>query len=201
MVGTYRKRKYVQTALRSLEQNVTGVTDLVFIDDSGSKRNARWLGNYGKVVEVGKKGFTAAMQAVCEAAEGQDCFVLEEDWTFLVKVNLAELQEKLHNCPQLAQICMYRAPISEEEVECGGIIEMFRRWGDTVTEIDGLLVHSSYFSTNPSLWRGEVCEMGWPQVVDSEVAKTRDLVAKGYKFAYVPGVGVEHRGKRSGFGY
>ena len=201
LVGTYRKRKHVEAALRSLEQNVSGVTDLVFIDDSGSKRNARWLANYGRVVEVGKKGFTAAYQAVCEAAEGQDCLILEEDFTFLVKVNLPELQEKLHKWSWLAQISLLRVPIFQEEIECGGIVEMFRRRGDNVVETEGLIVHRSNFSCNPSLWRGEVCEMGWPQVADSEVVHTRELVAKGYKFACLPGIGIEHHGKHSGFGY
>jgi GT2 family glycosyltransferase len=201
LVGTYRKRKHVEAALRSLEENVSGVTDLVFIDDSGSKRNSRWLANYGKVVEVGKKGYAAAMQATCESAEGQDCFLLEEDWTFLVKVSLPELQEKLHKWWWLAQICLLRAPISPEEIECGGIVEMFRRCGDNVMETEGLIVHTSFFSCNPSVCRGEVFEMGWPQLADSEVVKTRELVAKGYKFAYLPGIAIEHHGKHSGFGY
>src|ERR1700686_730235 len=104
LVGTYRKRKHVEAALRSLEQNVSGVTDLVFIDDSGSKRNARWLANYGRGVEVGKKGFTAGYQAGWEGGEGQGSFTLEEEFPFLVKVNLPELQEKLHKWSWLAQI-------------------------------------------------------------------------------------------------
>ena len=61
LIGTYRKQQHIPAALRSLDTYVTGITDLIFIDDSGDPDNAAQLAQYGKVIETGANGYGAAM--------------------------------------------------------------------------------------------------------------------------------------------
>lgn len=201
LIGTYRRQAYVPQALSSLSDQVKGVDDLVFIDDSGDPENAAWLRTYGTVVEVGGNGYNAAMQAACEAAQGQECLWLEEDFTFLSPVNLDELSEMLYHRPYLAQIALLRGPHFPIEHAKGGLIEALEYKGHRFNEVDGLIEHTACFTGNPSVWRAHVFELGWPRGKWSEEQKGRDLVELGYRFAYLPGIRVQHHGERSGFDY
>jgi hypothetical protein len=201
LIGTYRKKLHIEAALHTLETRVTGITDLVFIDDSGDPDHSAWLSQYGKVIETGGKGYGTAMTALCAAAEHQQCLIWEEDFTALQPINLHEISELLYHRPYLAEIALLRGPHFPVEHEHGGLIEALIHKGHTFTEINGLLEHTACFTANPSVWRGEVFTQGWPTGRLSEEIKGHDLVHAGYRFAYLPGIRVEHHGERSGFDY
>lgn len=173
----------------------------VFIDDSGDADNAAWLASYGKVIEVGARGYNAAMNAACQAAEGQTCMWLEEDFTFLAKVDLDEIEQMLWHRPHLAQIALLRGSHFPIEHKHGGLIEALKAKGERFEEVDGLIEHTATFTGNPSVWRGHVFETGWPRGRWSEDLKRDELRAMGYRFAFLPGIRVEHTGERSGFDY
>lgn len=173
----------------------------MFIDDSGDAENAAWLSSYGKVVEVGGRGYNAAMRAACEAAEGQMCMWLEEDFEFLSPVELDEIATMLFHRPYLAQIALLRGPHFPVEHQRGGLIEALEFKGHRFTRIGGLIEHTATFTGNPSVWRGDVFDTGWPKGKWSEDRKRDQLLTMGYRFAYLPGIRVQHTGERSGFDY
>jgi len=201
LVGTYRKRTHIETCLRSIEQHLTGTSELVFVDDSGDTAHSAWLAQYGKVAEVGRRGYTAAMHIMCAAAAGRESFVLEEDFTLTQPVSLEQLHEILWYRPYLAQIALLRGPHFPNEHRAGGLIEALAEKGHQFRTVAGIIEHSATFTGNPSLWRGDVFTRGWPRCAMSEDAKRDTLLAAGYRFGYLPGVRCAHHGMRSGFGY
>jgi hypothetical protein len=204
IVGTYRQREHVPAALASLDEFVTGADDLVFVDDSGDIENHLWLRQYGRVIDTGRVGYGGAMKMVCETAEGQESFFLEEDFTFLSPLNLAMLSDILAARPYLAQIALLRGPHFRAERRYGGVLEALRAKRvnrPKITEVDGIIEQTVTFTCNPAVWRGEVFASGWPDGKWSEDTKTKLLVSEGYKFGYLPGIRVAHHGAHTGFGY
>ena len=201
LVGTYRKRLHIDACLASMDK-LKGVDDVVFIDDSGDPEHCQWLSQYGKVIDVGGKGYTVAMRHACEAAEGQECFWLEEDFTFLKHVNLAAMSEILYYRPYLAEISLLRGPHFPIEHHYGGVIEALKAKGHSFTEVHGVIEHTATFTMNPSLIRAEVFALGWPQHGRFTEEIKRDLLLRqGFRFGYLPGIAVAHDGIRSGHGY
>lgn len=201
LIGTYRKLKHVLDCIDSVSSNVTGRTDIVFIDDSGDPANSEYLRRYGEVVETGGVGYTQAMMKLCAAADGQQCFVLEEDFTIEQPVNLVEIGEMLWHRPYLAQIALLRQPVYQIEHEHGGVVEALEAGGHRFNTVGGLIEQTATFTANPSVWRGDVFSTGWPDAKWSEEAKRDELLARGYRFAYLPGIRCHHHGEREGYGY
>ncbi|AXQ64476.1 galactosyl transferase [Gordonia phage Neville] len=201
IVGTYRKKDYISRALASVDKHLAGVSDIVFVDDSGDSEHSAWLRQYGHVVEVGGQGYGKAMTAVCEAAQGQECMFLEEDFTFITDVRLSLMSEVLYNRPYLAQIALLRGPHFPIEHEHGGLIEALQHKGHKFVNYNGVIEHEATFTCNPSVWRGSVFASGWPTCKWSEDRKRDELLRQGYRFGYLPGIKVEHDGVRTGHGY
>jgi hypothetical protein len=202
LIGTYRKRVHIEDCMRSMDQHLKGVSDVVFIDDSGDPDHGDWLADYGKVVQVGGCGYTAAMGKACEAAEGRECFWLEEDFTFLEDISLPMMSEILFHRPYLAQLALLRGPHFPIEHQHGGLIEALIAKGHQFNDVNGVIEQTATFTGNPSLWRGEVWAQGWPQRGRwTEEVKRDMLLPRGYRFGYLPRIRVEHHGERVGTGY
>lgn len=203
IVGTYRKRDHIQDCLASVDKHLKGVTDIVFVDDSGDSDHRKWLAKYGRAEKVadGNVGYTAAMQKVCEVADGMPSMFLEEDFTFLEDIHLDKMLEILHNRPYLAQIALLRGAHFPIEHEHGGLIEALEHRGYTIREVGGILEQTATFTCNPAVWRGEVFAAGWPWARWSEERKRDLLLSEGYRFGYLPGIRVAHHGERTGHGY
>lgn len=195
LVGTYRKKKYVAKCLKSVEQYLSGYDDVVFIDDSGDDKHATWLAQYGQVVATGGSGFQRAYQALCEAAGGEEVFVMEEDFRLTVPVNIAEMSEHLFFRPYLSQVALLRGPCYGHEEQAGGVLEFLASRGHQVRDVNGLVEVTGSFTCNPSLWRGHVSALGWPQRDSSEVVKARQLGELGYRGSYLPGIRCLHVGE------
>ena len=201
LVGTYRKRRHIETCLKSADQHLHGIDDITFIDDSGDPTHSAWLAQYGKVIETGARGYTIAMQHLCKAADNRQCFVLEEDFTFLVDVHIDQLAEILYHRPYLAQVALLRGPHFPIEHQHGGVIEALEAKGHTFRDVGGVIEHTATFTANPSLWRAHVFALGWPSGQWSEEIKGRQLASMGYRFAHLPEIRVAHHGTRDGHGY
>lgn len=201
IVGSYRKLNYLPRCIQSLKQHVVGVSDIVFVDDSGDAETHEWIRRHGTLVDVGGCGYGAAMKAACEAAEGEMAFWVEEDFSFLQEVRLGEIRQILHDRPYLAQIALLRGPHFEVEHEHGGVIEALKAKGHEFRDVQNVIEHRATFTGNPSVWRGSVFASGWPDCKWSEDAKRDQLLKQGYRFGYLPGIRVEHDGVRSGKNY
>ena len=202
VIGTYRGRRYVDTALESIRHLVFGYDRIVFVDDSGDDETASYLSRYGDVISTGRTGYNAAMKAVCARARGEGPFCFwEEDFTATEVIDLAAIAKTLAERPYLAQIALLRQPWFPVERESGGLIEALQARGETVALVDGVLEQTATFTCNPSVWAAGVAERGWPDGDWSEDAKRDQLLAEGYSFGFVPGQRVNHFGRRTGFGY
>jgi hypothetical protein len=203
IVGTYRKREHIEECLASVDEHLEGVSDIVFIDDSGDEQHREWLSQYGRVEPVGHSpmGYYSAMTRVCAAAGRQPAMFLEEDFTFLTDVSLEEMNEILYHRPYLAQIALLRGPHFPIEHEHGGLIEALEARGYAFDHVHGIIEQHATFTCNPAVWRGEVFAMGWPMGKWSEERKRDELLSHGYRFAWLPGIRVAHHGERKGFAY
>ena len=202
IIGTYRGRLHIPTCIASMDRHLRGVDDVVLVNDSPDPAIGAWLSQYGKVIEVGGKGYTRAMNEVCRAAEGKEAFILEEDFEFLTNIEMDELHEILYHRPYLAQVVLLRGPHFAIEHRHGGLIEALEAKGHNFIDVNGVIEHTACFSMNPSLVRGEVWDQGWPQTGKfTEEIKGDILRQQGYRFGYLPGVRVAHHGARVGHGY
>ncbi len=175
-------------------------------------------------------GFTGAIRAGWNRLRASsDAFEyvlhLEDDWRFDAPLELAAMTRILEirrqqaqpppdgvSAPDLAQIALLRQPVAGAEIKAGGVLEL---WPNEFTQTmhgdpaDGLtyLEHDLFFTTNPSVYRRDLLELGWPDSTRSEEAFTARCRAAGYRFAYYGRWGdpprVWHTGndRREGNGY
>ncbi|MCK9921602.1 hypothetical protein MXD61_06815 [Frankia sp. AgPm24] len=105
------------------------------------------------------------------AKADEECFVfhLEDDFVFRHPVDLRAMADVLTAHPHLAQLALRRQPWNPAERAAGGIVEQHP---DDYTEVrDGehaWLEHRQFFTTNPCLYRRELCTAGWPTGPESE---------------------------------
>lgn len=201
IIGTYRGTALVERAMRTINKRMTGVSEVVLVDDSGNPETSQALRRYGEVIEVGGKGYNAAMKAVCARA-GADAFMFwEEDFILNAKVDLGDLAGLLDQRPHLAQIALLRQAWFRVEVRAGGLIQALQQRGEKVELVQGVWEQQGTFTCNPALWRAGIAASGWPDGEWSEDAKRDQLIAEGYSFGFLDGVRVFHDGRRSGHGY
>ena len=219
IIGAYRGAALVDRALRSLEKDVLGWTEVTIVDDSGDdsvERALRKLSSSGprdrlirsmvsiRVVPLPRVGYTRAMQRVFEEARGAQhwCF-WEEDFVATRQIDLRGTARLLDAHPELAQIVFLRNAVYPVEHVSGGVVEgMENRLGVKVERLpDGLLRHDATASGNPAVWRAGIAEGGWPQVKWSENRLTERLREQGWRFAWLEGEAVRHDGEHSGYGY
>lgn len=225
VVITDGRRDHIGDTIRSAGENLHGapVERRWIYDDSGDVDNLRWLERRFPEFDVwqhpaGRQGFGGAIREVWRrvVAEGRGRFVfhLEDDFTFNRPVNLAHLAEILDDRPELVQLALRRQPWNDEERRAGGIVEQHP--GDYVDRSarlrDGTSVewleHRRFFTTNPSLYRAELANVGWPEGDHSEGRFGVDLLRDdpdrrfGYWGARSSGEWVTHNGHtRNGTGY
>lgn len=153
-------------------------------------------------------GFAGAIQKGWSEISGCD-FVAHLELDFLIHrpIPVDRILSVLKRHPYLAQICLKRQPVNEQETELGGIVEcrpddytQRLEHGDIWTE------NRVCFSTNPSFYPAALVEQGWPQTSESEGVFTHRLLqAPEVRFAFwgakYDDPLVEHVGVRVGTGY
>lgn len=201
IIGTYRGTALVERAMRTIDKRLSGVTEIVLVDDSGKPDTSAQLARYGEVIQVGGKGYNTAMKAVCQRAGDAPFMFWEEDFILNGKVHLGDLADILDARPHLAQVALLRQAWFRNEVRAGGLIQALKERGEDVQLIGNVWEQRATFTCNPALWRSGVAASGWPDGQWSEDAKRDQLIAEGYSFGFLDGVRVFHNGRRSGYGY
>lgn len=160
--------------------------------------------------DTAREGFAGATANIWrQAAEcGHEwVFHLEHDFLLTRPVNLEDLARVLDEQPHLAQMALYREPVTLEEQIAGGYIQQRpaeyeprlrgeTRWFETARN----------WTTNPSLFRTSfAAEYPWPAEPNCEVVFTERLHAKNPRARFgLWGDGtpaVRHIGHRDGIGY
>lgn len=187
IVLTNGRPECITRTIRSLHENLSGVSGMVIVDDSGDDVYGAWLEDEfiggpfdGKVAHLPEPhGYWRAMQAVWSLARhwaaefGQNRFAFwEDDFVLTTPVDLDVLAGVLDAHPYLTQVALKRQPWFGNEVEHGGLIEALEAQGQTFTErTDGAhhwVEHRAVFTGNPSVIPRRTFEQDWPEGAWSE---------------------------------
>jgi len=116
-------------------------------------------------------GFAGAVQAGWDRILETDAELivhLEGDFVFNERIDL-EAMAALVRDSHISQVALKRQPWNEAEKAAGGIVELDP---DSFEEgqHDGhaYTAHRKFFTTNPSIYRRDIAERGWPQEDRSE---------------------------------
>lgn len=171
----------------------------LLIDDTGDQDHADLLRDlyprFGLYGGDRRRGFAGAIHAGWQWASVLACdyvFHLEDDFVLnpVTRQAPGPLPAMLHileTQPHVVQVVLKRQPWNDAEQAAGGIVELHPH--DFTERTDGSAVwteHRRFFSTNPCLYRASLCELGWPQVAQSEGVFTHQLLADlDLRFAFL----------------
>lgn len=193
-VITDGRRECITRAVPSLLANVRGpITHQVIHDDSGDPVYQHWLRATFPAFEVihtpkrsGFGGAYANAWRYLAALPQRYVFSVEDDFTYNRPVDLLAMAEVLDWYPHLVQVALRRQAWNDQEKAAGGVVEQHP--GDYTDHQDGdnhWLEQRRFFTTNPSLFRTELCHAGWPTVQHSEGVLTHRLLDDpGIRFAF-----------------
>lgn len=186
---TNGRRDCITRTLPSAMKHLTGLGNVVIVDDSGDPAYRAWLAERfpdAPVTAVAPRpaGYWQAMRTVWSVARasGADAvFFLEDDFVFPGDVDLTDLNHVLSKQPHLTQIALLRQPWFANEIAAGGLIEALEVQGQTFTErTDGAhnwIEHRAVFTGNPSLIPARTFTRDWPEGAWSESRFGRMLFA------------------------
>lgn len=200
----------------SFQENVVGTVPArtVIINDSGDGGYQYFLETIAAGAEVifheEPRGFDGAIRSGWEQVKDHDyIFHLEDDFTFNEKLRIEDMVQILDSDPNIAQVALKRQPWGEAEIVAGGFMEMYPPlWTDE--NLNGIewCWQQIFFTTNPSIYRGELAAGGWPECEASERIFTNMLLEANpeVRFAYLGATSdaprVHHIGdKRTGIRY
>lgn len=186
MVITNGRGPLMLQTIDSAEKNLIGpIASRTIIDDSQKPAYADWLErmfpNFLQYHAPISRGFAGAIQSGWARIPGDaDCVLhLEDDFTFTEPVDLEAMAAVLGRHPHLAQLVLKRQPVNDLEAAAGGVIEC---WPDEYVDKTDYATgvtwceHRLFFSTNPSLYRRSLTEVGWPDAPASEAKFTQLLL-------------------------
>lgn len=224
LVMTDGRAEYLIRTLASLDAMVSGAfSRRVIHDDSGDRAYWAWLRGeyptYDLVATPARSGFGGAYRSAwtyLSSTPEEWAFTTEDDFVFTRPVDLAAMVDVLTNRAHLVQMALRRQAWNSDEIAAGGVVE--RHPGAYAAHWDEQgrqwLQHRLFWTTNPSLYRMDLCRLGWPEGDRSEGVFTQRLLTEGapgvpapaVRFGYWgsrnSGVWVEHIGEeRVGSGY
>lgn len=124
-------------------------------------------------------GYDGAIQRAWSQVTTDWVFHLEADFVFRKPVPVRDMVSLMIRHPYLQQVALKRQAINMEEIQAGGFMG---RWpaGAGFEMDDGAIefvTHRVNFTTNPCVYRGDLCAGGWPDGPDSEAVFSRALLA------------------------
>jgi hypothetical protein len=225
LVMTDGRDEYLLQSVRSAMDSLSGpITEWWMHDDTGDAAYRadleRRYPTFRHIHSGPRCGFGAAIASawtrLATASTADYVFHLEADFVFTRPVDLADLVEVLDARPQLAQMALVRQAWNAQEQAAGGVIACHPESYHPARDDTGRLwlEHTLFWTTNPSLYRRQLCTLGWPDGKQSEGHFTRQLLQDGMgavpgplvRFGYwgrtTDGPWVEHIGvERKGHGY
>ena len=204
---SHRKDEFLPRALRSIRERLSGVGEIIIVDDSGDADHINWLDEMGEsftVVDIdGNAGYLKAMETVFEVARdacdlrGSSYAVLwEEDFILRRKVSVEAMIEVLE-APEnsgVAQLNFQRQPVYKVEKRLGYMESHMRRGYNLkqrTTNGRRWVSRAKPFTTNPGVIRRDVLDEVWPsrETADqtsggAEPAMSRALERNGWSFGW-----------------
>lgn len=162
-------------------------TRMIIINDSADPDYANWLDEtfpeWERIHHLERSGFGGAIQSGWDHVTTDFVFHLEDDFVFHAPINPRHLIEILDNHPNLVQLAFKRQPWNAEENAAGDLMGVHpNAWTPHSYQTDdGTIVRWSgqrmFFTTNPSMYRGELTKQGWPVEQYSEGVFSHRLMA------------------------
>lgn len=180
IVLTNGRRDCISQTIPSITKHLTGVGDMVIVDDSGNADYRAWLAAEfpdALVTAVAPEpaGYWRAMRTVWAIARGSGAdavWLAEDDFIVLDDVDVSCLERVLDERPYLTQIALRRQAWFGNEHEHGGLIEALEAQGQVFEEhTDGRhhwLEHRACFTGNPCLIPARTFAHDWPEGAWSE---------------------------------
>jgi len=191
-ITTHGRDHYLERTLASFNENVDGpITRRVLHDDSADPAHTAWLREAHPEFHVITPGLRPGRRAgfgpsvvnlwrhLAQLDDVGWVFHLEDDFTFNRPVHLDWLIRLQEEQVHLAQVALRRQPWGAE-VPYGGFEYQHPTWYDErCTDEMCWLETTRNFTTNPSLYRRQLCEFGWPDGQHSEGTIGFQLREKG----------------------
>lgn len=145
---------YLKQTRAALEANLPPFAHVVHVDDREHK-----LGFAGAIQE----GWSRVLDTGADYVWHQ-----EDDFIYNREVPLAEMIQLLRERPYLAEVSLRRQAVGAE-IPHGGFMEMAPDWYSEHSDGQRSWVETTRnFTTNPSVYRADLCGVGWPDAPDSE---------------------------------
>lgn len=204
---SHRKDEFLTAALRSIQDRLTGVGQIIIVDDSGDPDHINWLDETGEQFTVvdpeGNAGYLRAMETtfevardVCDHVGSSYAILWEEDFILRRKVSVESMISVL-DAPEnsrVAQLNLQRQPVYKVEKRLGYMESHMRRGYDLkqrTTNGHRWVSRARPFTTNPCLIRREVLDVAWPsrETADqthggAEPAMSKVLERGGWTFGW-----------------
>lgn len=176
---THGRREYFDRTLASFGAMVKGpVTRIVVHDDSADADFHGWVRRRCPAADVVIPGperigagpsVASAWRYLVEHGDTDWVFHLEDDFTFNRAVDLADLIALLDVYPYLAQMSFRRQPWGAE-IPYGGFEYQAPGWYHEMTDdhLGSWLETTRNFTLNPTIYRRQLCGIGWPDGANSE---------------------------------
>jgi hypothetical protein len=170
----------ISQTIPSIHKHLTGVGDMVIVDDSGDLNYRAWLAAEfpdALVTAVSSEpaGYWRAMRTVWAIARGSGADSVtfwEDDFLAREDVDVTCLDRVLDEKQHLTQIALLRQPWWGNEYKHGGLIPALEAQGQVFTEqTDGRhhwIEHRACFTGNPTVIPTRTFEHDWPEGAWSE---------------------------------
>lgn len=162
----------------SVDESLVGEFDVKIIhDDTGDADYRKDLSerfpDYTVIGKPTRQGFGGAIRSawdfILNDTPSDYVFHLEDDFLFNKSIETSGLQEILDADSDLQQIALLRQPWNENEIAAGGIMQQdLNSYAESSLAGYSVSKHHKFFTTNPSLYRRSLCEVGWPAGEHSE---------------------------------
>lgn len=215
-VLTDGRMRYIEKALPTwINQYDDQIKDKFIIDDSGEEEYRDWLTKTFPSFTVipvsqSRSGYTIGMRKMLSiAADYSFNLHIEDDFLLLKPANLNDMVSVLEDNPRVSQMSLMRKPWYQNEIEHGGVAEAIeaqgerdfnQRWNNGTPWVK----HSSYFTTNPSVFPSWVAKRRWPDNPWSEMKfgqaleadkKVSGILGHRQDWIYVEHIGTERNGE------
>jgi hypothetical protein len=189
IVLTNGRRDCIAQTIPSIHKHLSGVGDMVIVDDSGNTDYRAWLAAEfpdALVTAVAPEpaGYWRAMRTVWAIARGSGAdavWLAEDDFVLLDDIDVTCLDRVLDEHEYLTQIALRRQPWFGNEIAHGGMLEALEAQGQTFGETTDRkhywIEHRATFTGNPTLIPRRTFERDWPEGAWSESRFGRLLFA------------------------
>lgn len=189
LIMTSGRKKYLEETMDSFDLNVgmQSISRVVINDDSGNEDFTQWLHDTfwdAEIISSGKpSGFGGAIRRAWkylkETKQPEDKYIfhLEEDFTFNEIISIEDMKKDMAD--SVVQSALKRQPWNQAEIEAGGVMELnpsaYKQQGNNFH-------HRLFFTTNPSLYRYDLVNGGWPQDPYSEGKFWHGILSEGLPY-------------------